>query len=310
VVSVTALVLLAGLIGLAAWYFLVRAPSQRITRLEPAQPPQKTESPTPASSSETKPETKVAKTEAAVSPTAMPLAAVRSPATTTSPSRKSATEQTFAGKIGAKEATFRLRFEPDGRVTGTYSQSGSTYRLEGRSAQNKLLLDEFTGERITAHLELARNESGGSNRWEGTMRNTPPDNRIFPVVFENAPSSAASSQVPEASSTSADTGGPVGDYSYQGRVGPYEAAFQLRFEPSGRVSGTYTLATNKNLVLRLEGRNPKGRLFLDEYTHDRLSARIELSLIESASDIRWEGTMYNTPPDNRVFPVSFARPRK
>jgi hypothetical protein len=297
VVSVTALVLLAALVGIAAWYFLVRVPSQPISRVEPAQPPQKT--------------------EAAASPTAVPVVAVRSPATTTSssaaqttPTHESAGEQTFTGKIGAKEATFRLRFEPDGSVTGTYSQSGSTYRLEGRAAQNKLLLDEFTGERISAHIELARNETGSSSRWEGTMRNTPPDNRVLPVFFESAPSNTASSQVPGASSPSTDTAATVGEFSYQGRVGPYEATFQLRFEPSGRVSGTDTLASNKNLVLRLEGRNPKGRLFLDEYTHDRLSARIELSLIDSASDIHWEGTMYNTPPDNRVFPVSFSRPRK
>jgi hypothetical protein len=313
VLSVTALVLLAALVGIAAWYFLVRAPSQPISRVDPVQPPQKSESPAATTSSETK----VVKNEAALSPTAVPLAPVRSAATTTSsaappttPNRESAGEQTFTGKIGAKEATFRLRFEPDGRVTGTYSQSGSTYRLEGHSAQNKLLLDEFTGERITAHIELARNESGGSSRWEGTMRNTPPDNRVFPVVFESAPSSAASSQVPGASSAFTDASGTVGEFSYQGKVGPYEAAFQLRFEPSGRVSGTYTLATNKNLVLRLEGRNPKGRLFLDEYTRDRLSARVELSLIDSANEIRWEGTMYNTAPDNRVFPVSFSRPRK
>jgi hypothetical protein len=102
----------------------------------------------------------------------------------------------------------------------------------------------------------------------------------------------------------------VGEFTYRGKVGPYDATFQLRFEPSGRVSGTYTMPQNQNLVLRLEGRNPKGKLFLDEYTRDKLSARIELSLIDSASDIRWEGTMYNTPPDNRVFPVSFSRPRK
>ncbi|HZE12622.1 MAG TPA: hypothetical protein VE086_02600, partial [Chthoniobacterales bacterium] len=102
----------------------------------------------------------------------------------------------------------------------------------------------------------------------------------------------------------------TGDYSYQGTVGPYEASFQLHFEPSGRVTGTYTLATNKNLVLRLEGRNPKGKLFLDEYTRDKLSARLELTLNDSTNEIRWEGSMHNTPPDNRVFPVSFARPRK
>jgi hypothetical protein len=102
----------------------------------------------------------------------------------------------------------------------------------------------------------------------------------------------------------------TGDYTYEGTVGPYQASFQLHFEASGRVTGTYTLATNRNLVLRLEGRNPKGKLVLDEYTRDRLTARIELTLNDAANEIRWEGTMYNKPPDNRVFPVSFARPRK
>jgi hypothetical protein len=143
VVSVTALVLLAALVGLGAWYFLVRAPLQPINRLETAGLPPKVESPAPAASSETRAAEKVVKTEAAVSPAVMPPAAVRSPATTastetsqTTPNRESANEQTFTGKIGAKEATFRLRFEPDGRVTGTYSQGGSTYRLDGRSTKD------------------------------------------------------------------------------------------------------------------------------------------------------------------------------
>ena len=102
-----------------------------------------------------------------------------------------------------------------------------------------------------------------------------------------------------------------GEYTYQGMVGPYEATFRLRFEPGERVSGEYTLPTsvNKGLVLRLTGRNPEGKLYLDEYTRDRLTARIELTLNRSSTEIRWEGTMYNTPPDNRVFPVSFSRPR-
>jgi hypothetical protein len=217
-------------------------------------------------------------------------------------------EHTFAGKVGTKEATFRLRFEPSGHVTGTYTQGGATYRLEGRHPKGKLLLDEFTGERVSAHIELNLVETGTLVRWEGTMRNTPPDNRVLPIFFE--PSTAAStSPVESPASTAAESSG-TGDYGYRGTVGPYDATFQLRFEQNGRVTGTYSLATNKNLVLRLEGRNPKGKLFLDEYTRDRLTARIELTLNDSGSEIRWEGTMYNTPPDNRVFPVSFARPRK
>ena len=69
---------------------------------------------------------------------------------------------------------------------------------------------------------------------------------------------APKSETPPAPAETSDT---VGEYTYRGKVGPYDATFQLRFEPSGRVSGTYTMPQNKNLVLRLEGRNPKGKLF-------------------------------------------------
>jgi hypothetical protein len=101
----------------------------------------------------------------------------------------------------------------------------------------------------------------------------------------------------------------LGEYTYKGNVGPYEASFRLKFEPGERVTGTYTMPVNKGLVLRLEGRNPTGKMYLDEYTRDRLSAHIELTLNLTANEIRWEGTMYNTPPDNRVFHVTFSRPR-
>jgi hypothetical protein len=101
----------------------------------------------------------------------------------------------------------------------------------------------------------------------------------------------------------------LGEFTYKGMVGPYEATFRLKFEPGERVSGTYTMPVNKGLVLRLAGSNPKGKMYLEEYTHDKLSAHIELTLSLTATEIRWEGTMYNTPPDNRVFSVKFTRPR-
>jgi protein kinase-like protein/PEGA domain-containing protein len=99
----------------------------------------------------------------------------------------------------------------------------------------------------------------------------------------------------------------LGEYTYKGMVGPYEAIFRLKFEPAERVTGYYNLpkSTNNSVVLRLEGRNPTGKLYLDEYTNERLTARIELTLNRTATEIRWEGTMYNT--DKRVFPVSFSR---
>jgi len=98
------------------------------------------------------------------------------------------------------------------------------------------------------------------------------------------------------------------EHTYYGNVGPYDATFNLRFEPNRHVSGTYTVGS-RNVILRLDGENPEGRLILKEYTHEELTARIELSLDKSDSDIRWEGTMYNTPPDNRVFHVVFVRQR-
>lgn len=101
----------------------------------------------------------------------------------------------------------------------------------------------------------------------------------------------------------------LGEYTYSGKVGPYDATFRLKFEPGERVTGTYTMPVNKGLVLRLEGRNPTGKLYLAEYTHEKLSAHIELMLNLTAGEIRWEGTMYNTPPDNRIFSVTFSRPR-
>lgn len=324
---VAGVVLFAVLAALAGWYFFIRTPPQVVTTPATTEPARKLETPAPPVSKAEPPakqaQPEINQTVAPSNAVAPPPSATRPAVTTTTvspplnpPAPPASTttsseigrEYTYSGTIGAKEATFRLRFEAGERVTGTYSQGPATYRLEGRNPKGKLFLDEYTGERVTAHLELTLSESSGVIRWEGMMRNTPPDTRTFPVTFQRSTSSAGTAMpTPAAPAAATDA---VGEYTYRGKVGPYDATFQLRFEPSGRVSGTYTMPQNPNLVLRLEGRNSKGKLFLDEFTRDKLSARIELSLNDSASDIRWEGTMYNTPPDNRVFPVSFARPRK
>lgn len=160
------------------------------------------------------------------------------------------------------------------------------------------MLDEYTGERITAHIELASANSANS-RWEGIMRNTPPDNRVFPVSLGDSPSATLSvtSEISES----------PGEYTYSGKIGRGDASFRLRFETGDRVTGSYS---QKGLTYRLEGHHLKGRLLLDEYTGERVSAHLELALADAANVVRWEGTMRNTPPDNRVFPVSFSRPKK
>ncbi len=306
---ISILVLILALAGIAAWYFLNRGPRPTAVLQEMTPVPQRSETPAPSAPSLATPSKNQTPVERIVVP-ATPLPAPATTDTSSIPSSiETGRELTFTGRVGNKEATFRLRFEPGGRVTGTYSQGGATYRLEGRHPKGKMFLDEYTGERVTSHIELTLVENGTLVRWEGTMRNTPPDNRVFPIFIErSALNSPAAIESP--ASAPAENSGTTGEYSYRGTVGPYEAAFQLRFEADGRVAGTYLLTSNKNLVLRLEGRNPKGKLFLDEYTRDRLTAHIELTLRDGASDIRWEGTMYNTPPDNRVFPVSIGRPRK
>jgi len=300
-------VLLIAIAGIAAWVFQTRTRPETIVRQETTPAPARAETPVPPRSETPAPAPSTTNPPPAITSSSPNISLA--PGVTSSPAvvDETAREHVFIGKVGTKEATFRFRFEPGGHVVGTYSQGGATYRLEGRHPKGKMFLDEYTGEKLTARIEVSLAiETAKVVRWEGTMRNTPPDNRVLPVYFERSLMATSSASPTPAS----ESGGASGDYSYQGTVGPYEASFQLHFDPSGRVTGTYFLATNRNLVLRLEGRNSKGKLLLDEYTRDRLSARIELTLNDSAKDIRWEGTMHNTPPDNRVFPVSFARPRE
>jgi hypothetical protein len=87
-------------------------------------------------------------------------------------------EQVLRGHIGGSEAVFRLRIE-DGKVTGTYSQGGNTYRIQGRSESGRLSLDEYTGERVTAHIKLDFDDQ--ERRWHGTMFNVSPNTNQYPV---------------------------------------------------------------------------------------------------------------------------------
>jgi hypothetical protein len=191
---VAAMLLLAGLASISAWYFLKRAPREVVDSRETTE---LSRSPETSSASVAKPAPTVAQVPAVAGTTASasPVApapitppAISPPAVPASPANSTkATEAgrdyTYAGRIGSKEATFRLRFDTGERVTGTYTQGAATYRLEGRNPQGKLFLDEYTGERISARIELTLKESASDIRWEGTMSNTPPDNRVLPVTF-------------------------------------------------------------------------------------------------------------------------------
>jgi len=96
---------------------------------------------------------------------------------------------------------------------------------------------------------------------------------------------------------------------YTGSVGKYSVVFNFRIDPASRVTGSYVMPADPGMILRLEGDNPEGEIILREYTREKLTANIRLKRVLSPTRISWEGTMYNTPPDNRVFPVSISRPR-
>jgi hypothetical protein len=183
VFAVSAILLALAIGSVATWYFLSRAPSERLVR----QPATVETTPEPKASSArlirpepTAPSQPIAQSTPAPS---NPPATSPTESDAVSGNEETGREHTFSGKVGAKEATFRLRFEQGGHVIGTYTQGGSTYRLEGRHPRGKMLLDEYTGERVTAHIDLSFVESPTVVRWEGTMHNTPPDNRVLPVWF-------------------------------------------------------------------------------------------------------------------------------
>ena len=162
-----AIALLAAIAAGAAWYFVTRAPKQP-SRLTNQTPIPVLPSPTPAP---------------AATPSLPPVAATSPVAPTPPPTDQIGRENTYSGKVGKADAVFRLRFEAGERVTGSYSQGESTYRLEGRNPPGKMYLDEYTGERVSSHIELSLVDSTTEIRWQGQMRNTPPDNRILPVSF-------------------------------------------------------------------------------------------------------------------------------
>jgi len=92
-------------------------------------------------------------------------------------------DQVLRGTIGGGEAVFRLRLE-DGNVNGTYSQGGKSYRIEGTYTPGHMSLDEYTGERLTAHIKLTLDDL--ETTWTGTMHNIYPDKNHYPVSLSKS----------------------------------------------------------------------------------------------------------------------------
>ncbi|MEM1444212.1 MAG: hypothetical protein AAGF67_17830, partial [Verrucomicrobiota bacterium] len=86
------------------------------------------------------------------------------------------------------------------------------------------------------------------------------------------------------------------------------AEFQLNWQQSGTVSGTYHYPSKPGVTYQLVGSNPReGELQLDEYTKGEMTARCVLRKRLTETQIIWEGTMTNT--DGRELAMSLTRQR-
>jgi hypothetical protein len=198
-------ILLAGVV-LGAWYFLGRATR---TQTENVVTPRLRETTTPVVTPAIVNSTPIAAASLAATPLSSTIASVAAalpspthrpapvestkssdpivqpakPAAIRTPADEAGHEYTYAGSVGRTAATFRLRFDTAGHVTGTYSQNGQTYRLEGQNPKGKITMYEYTGEERTSRLELALQESDAEIRWSGTMYNISPNTNVYPVSF-------------------------------------------------------------------------------------------------------------------------------
>jgi hypothetical protein len=109
----------------------------------------------------------------------------RSTTETRSPRHSSEqSEQVLRGTIGGGEAVFHLKLDDDGSVNGSYSQGGKSYRIEGTWKPGRMSLDEYTGEKLTAHIKLTLDDL--ETTWTGTMHNVYPDKNQYPISLSKS----------------------------------------------------------------------------------------------------------------------------
>jgi len=127
----TAVASLAALAGIAGWYFVIYVPRQPVRHHEIADQPA-VSAPSAATPSTATTSTSIAPASVPQRIPAPPPVTTPPPVASTADGSEAGREYTYFGKVGTSDAVFRLRFEEGDRVMGTYSQGGSTYRIEGR----------------------------------------------------------------------------------------------------------------------------------------------------------------------------------
>ncbi len=94
--------------------------------------------------------------------------------------------QEYYGNVGKMEATFFLKWDDSGAVSGEYwypERKGEVYTLIGENREKgKLFLREFTGNERTANCILTKRITEKEVIWEGRMENT--DGRKFDMALK------------------------------------------------------------------------------------------------------------------------------
>lgn len=80
----------------------------------------------------------------------------------------------YTGKVGSSKVNVTLKWQKDGRVTGSYKSqaSGRTYKLAGDNLIDGFLyLEEFTNGKLSARLFLHSNKLEDILQWQGILYN-------------------------------------------------------------------------------------------------------------------------------------------
>lgn len=100
---------------------------------------------------------------------------------------QSAETHSYAGAVGDQAAVFKLTWEVDGSLVGSYfcpGGSGKVYTLVGSNQrEGEIILKEFTPGKVqaTATCKLTKNMENGKIVWRGVMVNH--DGRIKNMYF-------------------------------------------------------------------------------------------------------------------------------
>ena len=128
-------------------------------------------------------------------------------------------------------------------------------------------------------------------------RKTPDNILTWEGTFSNGPTLSFARELDR--KTNASTS------NYKGKIGSSNVSVKLGWKNNGTVSGNYKSHTSGK-TYRIAGDNLlEGFLYLDEFTNNKLSARMLLEKSKPNGKLTWSGTLYNVNGPRRS--VTFSR---